>query len=57
MSDAANPESSTTFAAGDIVGLLGDGMQVAAAEQMITLPATDAPADMRVERKPLARAV
>jgi monovalent cation:H+ antiporter-2, CPA2 family len=53
----ANPESSTSFAAGDIVGLLGDAKQVAAAEQMITPPATDAPADMRVEREPRARTV
>jgi CPA2 family monovalent cation:H+ antiporter-2 len=38
-----NPKSSTRFAAGDIVGLIGSPEQITAAEQLIAPPAADEP--------------
>jgi CPA2 family monovalent cation:H+ antiporter-2 len=51
----ANPKSSTVFAAGDTLGLLGDIEQVAAAERLLAPPADDAPANIRVEHEPHPR--
>lgn len=49
----ANPKSSTMFAAGDLLGLLGDAAQVAAATQFL-LPAPALPMLQPAESAPLA---
>jgi CPA2 family monovalent cation:H+ antiporter-2 len=49
----ANPKSSTVFAAGDLLGLLGDAAQVAAATQVL-LTAPFSPSRQPAEGAPLA---
>jgi CPA2 family monovalent cation:H+ antiporter-2 len=47
-----NPKSSTTFMAGDIVGLIGDTAQVAAAERMIAQAQADVRGEPMLQPKP-----